>query len=473
MDNPLNHIYLRISDMLEQQINSGTLKIGDRLPSVRVMCKEQGVSMSTVLQAYYHLEAKGLIESRPQSGYYVRFSPRQLTARPKLSDERYLVGGSTAEDLIAEVYNDLADSTRTVFSLSVPAPELLPIAKLNKAIVEAVRRLPAGGTGYETIQGNINLRRQIARWSVVWGGTLSSADIVTTTGCMNALSLSLKAVTELGDTIVVESPGYFGILQLAEGLGLRVIEVRTDAETGIDIDMLKKVLETKKVKAVILMSNFNNPLGCSVPDENKREIVKMIQHHHIALIEDELYGDVYFSPNRPKNCKAFDDSGLVMWCSSFSKTLAPGYRVGWVAPGLWLEKVKRFKMYQQISSATLQQEAIALFLENGRYEHHLRRLRNTLHSNCLQYIRAIDEYFPSGTSTSHPKGGFLLWVEMAKHIDTYQLYKLALRYGISIAPGRMFTLKDQYHNCMRLSYGLPWSHKVDDALKKLGRLVGG
>ena len=472
MDNPLNHIYLRISDMLEQQINNSTLKIGDRLPSVRVMCKEQGVSMSTVLQAYYHLESKGLIESRPQSGYYVRFSPRKITARPKFSDDLLLTGGSSAEDLIAEIYNDLSDSSRIVFSLSVPAPELLPIAKLNKSIVEAMRRLPASGTSYETIQGNINLRRQIARWAVVWGGTLTADDIVTTTGCMNALSLSLKAVTELGDTIVVESPGYFGILQLAENLGLRVIEVRTDPETGIDIDILKKVLDTKKVKAVILMSNFNNPLGCSVPDDNKKLIVKMIQHHHIALIEDELYGDVYFSPNRPKNCKAFDDSGLVMWCSSFSKTLAPGYRVGWVAPGLWLEKVKRFKMYQQISSATLQQEAIALFLENGRYEHHLRRLRNTLHSNCLQYIRAIDEYFPAGTSTSHPQGGFLLWVEMAKHIDTYQLYKTALKYGISIAPGRMFTLKDQYQNCMRLSYGLPWSKKVDDALKRLGSLVG-
>ena len=471
MDNQLNHIYLRIANILEQQINSSTLKIGDRLPSVRVMCKEHGVSMSTILQAYYHLESKGLIESRPQSGYYVRFSPRNLTARPSVSEERYMVGDTSAEALIAEVYNDLADSSNIVFSLSVPSPDLLPIAKLNKSIVEAMRRLPAGGTGYETIQGNSNLRRQIARWAMLWGGTLTASDIVTTTGCMNALSLSLKAVTVQGDTIVVESPCYFGILQLAENLGLKVIEIPTDPETGIDINKLKKVMETKKVNAIVLMTNFNNPLGCSIPEEGKKQIVKMIQHYNVPLIEDELYGDVYFSSNRPKNCKAFDESGLVLWCSSFSKTLAPGYRVGWVAPGLWLEKIKRFKMYQQISSATLQQEAIALFLENGRYEHHLRRLRNTLHSNCLQYMRAINEYFPLGTRMSHPKGGFLIWVELSKTVDTYQLYLEALKNGISIAPGRMFTLKDQYHNCMRLTYGMPWSSKIDDALKKLGRLA--
>jgi DNA-binding transcriptional MocR family regulator len=466
-----NHLYLKIADSIENLINKGVLKIGDKLTSVRVMCKEQGVSISTVLKAYYFLESKGLIEAKPQSGYIVRFSPKYLPAEPRKSKPEEQLDSSSAEDLITEVYKNLSDKEKVIFSVSVPSPELLPVAKLNKAMAEAIRTLPAGGTNYENIQGNARLRRQIAKWSIIWDGKLTDEDIVTTTGCMNALALSLMAVTERGDSIIVESPGYFGILQMAESLGLNVIELPTDALTGIDIDALSKTLKTTKVKAILLVSNFSNPLGCCIPDEHKRAIVKLVQFHGVPLIEDDLYGDMYFSKSRPKTCKTYDDSGLVLWCSSVSKTLAPGYRVGWVAPGKFLDKVRRLKMFHEVSSATLQQEAIASFLENGRYEHHLRKLRNTLHANSLQYMRTISECFPEGTRISRPQGGFLLWIEMQQSMNSYQLYKKAMEHNICIAPGRMFTLKNQFHNCMRLSYGMVWNEKVENALKTLGELA--
>ena len=465
------HLYLRIAETFEQQIMDQVLKIGDKLPSVRMLSKEHGISVSTILQAYYHLEGKALIESRPQSGYYVRFNPSRFPQKIEKSNPQQMVKTKNVEAMIGEVYDNFAMPGVIPFSLSVPAAEILPLAKLNKAMMQALRDLPGNGTSYEQVQGNDLLRRQVARWSIHWGGHLQANDLVTTSGCMNAISYCLMAITKPGDTIAVESPVYFGMLRFAQSIGLRVLELPTDPETGVDPDDVKRALRTHNIKACFFVTNFSNPLGYCMPDEQKEAMVRLLSRHGVPLIEDDLYGDVYFGKTRPRSCKSFDEEGNVLWCSSISKTLAPGYRVGWVAPGKYIDKVKRLKLYHSITSATAQQAAIASFLATGRYEHHLRTLRQTLHANSLQFIRAVDEYFPAGIKLSPPKGGFILWVELDKKIDTYQLYQDALQQKISIAPGTMFTLQDRYHNCMRLSYGMPWTSEIDRALKKLGNLT--
>jgi DNA-binding transcriptional MocR family regulator len=467
------HLYLRIAGVIEHQIVHSVLKIGERLPSVRVLSKEQGISVSTASQAYFHLEAKGLIEARPQSGYYVRFTPRQFPAMPaKTRPEHQPREASTAE-IIDDVYSDISDPSLIRFSVGVPSAALLPIARLNKTMHEALRELPASGTEYDSIAGNQRLRRQVAKRALMWDGNLTDDDIVTTAGCMNALSFALMALTERGDTIAVESPAYFGVLQLAGSLGLRILELPTDCVTGIDLDALKQALEAQKIKACLLVSNFSNPLGACMPDEHKKALVRLLEHHDVPLIEDDLYGDVYFGKSRPRSCKSYDESGLVLWCSAVSKTLAPGYRVGWMAPGRYTEKIKRLKLYHSVSTPTLTQEVIARFLENGRYEHHLRRLRQVLHANMLQFLRVISHHFPEGTRVCRPRGGFMLWVELPEHIDTFDLYRRAVARGISIAPGHIYSLQpQQYRNCMRLCYGLKWEPKVEQALKTLGGLCG-
>jgi len=463
-------LYLRIARGIERQIHEGLLKIGDKLPSIRMVCRQHGVSMSTAQQAYLELESRALIESRPQSGYYVSYCPHRQPAFPETSRPSQ-PGEHNPRDIVDKVFRTIGNNDITLFSLSVPADELLPIAKLNKGVVQAIRTLPGSGTAYEPIQGNEKLRRDIARWSFNWGGNLGEQDLITTAGCMNAISFSMMTLVRPGDTIAVESPVYFGIIRLAESLGLNVLELPTNAKTGIEIDALKKALATNKVKLCLLVSNFNNPLGSCMPDEHKKAVVALLQHYNVPLIEDDLYGDVYFGDSRPKCCKTFDESGLVLWCGSVSKTLAPGYRVGWVAPGQFKNDVIRMKQVHSISSTTLTQEVIADFLENGRYESHLRRLRQTLHTNFLQYIRAISDYFPEGTKVSRPQGGFVLWVELDKRIDTMELYERAIKKKISIAPGRMFTLKRQFDNCMRISYGMPWNEQLDNTLKTLGNLI--
>ncbi len=463
--------YLQIAESIEEQILNKVLNIGEKLPSVRMLSKEHDISVSTVLEAYYHLEGKGLIESRPQSGYYVRFNPSRFPQKVGKSNPVQTVKTKNVEAIISEVYDDFIMPGVMRFSLSVPAPEILPLGKLNKAMMQALRDLPDNGTSYEQIQGNELLRRQVAGRTIQWGGRLQPEDLVTTSGCMNAISYCLMAITKPGDTIAVESPVYFGTLRFAKSIGLKVLELPTHPDTGVDPDDMKKALQKHDIKACFLVSNFSNPLGYCMPDEQKEAMVRLLSRNGVPLVEDDLYGDVYFGKKRPKSCKSFDEEGNVLWCGSISKTLAPGYRVGWVAPGRYLEQVKRLKLYHSITSATAQQEAVANFLSAGRYEHHLRRLRQTLHANSLQYIRTIGEYFPEGIKMSNPKGGFILWMELDKKIDTYRLYREAMAHKISIAPGSMFTLQERYQNCMRLSYGMQWTPQVEKALQKLGRLV--
>jgi DNA-binding transcriptional MocR family regulator len=357
------------------------------------------------------------------------------------------------------------------FALASPAAELLPTAKLNKSVVHALRNGKDHCIGYENIQGNEELRKQIARLSFNWGGKITPEEVVITSGCMEALAMCLRAVTKPGDTVAVESPAYFGIYQVIESLGLKLVEISSDPTTGPDLDCLHKVIKEVPVKACLFVPNFNNPSGSCMPDENKKKLVALITKYNIPLIEDDIYGELYFGRHRPKTCKYYDTKGLVLHCSSLSKSLAPGYRIGWVLPGKFLEQVKTLKLIHSISSATLTQVAIAHFLSIGRYEYHLKNLRKALHTQCLRYIQGVMQYFPEDTKISRPQGGFVLWVEVNKKVNAYKLSTEALRHQISVAPGRIFSNSCNYSNYLRIGYGNPWNEKVEKGLKTLGNLV--
>lgn len=464
-----NFIYAELSNNIARLIRSEVLKPGERLPSVRMLCQEHGISMNTAKRVFLELEAQSLIESKPQSGYFVSRLPFKRLPLPEVSKPSTVGQNKEPGDLLRKVFANLGNDKLTFFSVAVPSGALLPLAKLNKEIAQATRELRDGGTAYESLQGNEKLRRMLAARSVTWGGSLQEKDLITTSGGMNALSLCLMAVGKPGDTIAIESPCYPGILQLAVSLGLKVLELPTHPATGIEIDALRKAVS--KIDLCLLVPNFNTPLGSCMPEENKREVVELLSKHGIPLIEDDIYGDLYFGSQRPKCCKAFDKEGNVLWCNSISKTLAPGYRVGWVAPGKYKDQVSKLKFVHAISTSTVTQEAVANFLKSARYDNHLRHLRRTIQTNYQNYVHAIAQYFPEGTKTSRPQGGLSLWVEFGKKIDTSELYDVALKQQISIAPGRMFTLQDQFQHCMRLCFGLPWSDDLQMKLKKLGHLA--
>ncbi|WP_158795819.1 PLP-dependent aminotransferase family protein [Pedobacter sp. L105] len=462
--------YQQVAEIIEQQIVKEILRTGDKLPSLRMICMENEVSLSTALKAYYTLESKFLIESRPKSGYFVSYAPKRLPGIPQKSNPLQSVKAEDIDELIGKVYHQNTTG-HTALSLAIPAQDLLPGAKLNKELVLASRTLRGSGTAYEQVEGNERLRRQIARRSTAMGTQLGIQDIVITAGCVEAISYALRATTVRGDQLALESPVSFGMLQLAQDLGLHVVELPTDPQTGVDIQAFKKALETQQINACLLISNFSNPLGSCMPDEHKREIVRLIEKHQVPLIENDINGDVYFGQQRPTCCKSYDQSGLVLWCGSFSKTLAPGYRVGWIAAGKFTDKVIKMKRYHAIAGTSITQEAIAGFLETGRYDHHLRKLRQTLYSNSLQYARVIGDYFPEGTMASRPQGGSVLWVELPPNHNTLKLYEKAIQQNISIAPGSLFTLQKQFDNCMRLNYGVVYNDHVERILKKLGTLA--
>lgn len=467
----MEHLYQEVADRIEQLIAKRALKMGDKLLSVRALSKEQGISLSTAFQAYYHLESKGLIEARPQSGYYVTFSPEQLLEIPmsgEPSDEAVPV---TIDEMISSVYQDLRSDKLLNFSLGSPSPELLPAAKLNKSVMQALRDSKDSCLGYEHIQGNARLRKQIARQSFNWGGSLGEEDIVVTAGCMEALSLSLKAITKPGDAVAIDSPTYFAIFQVMESLGLKVVEIPNDPSTGINLDCLESSIRKFNIKACLLVCNFNNPVGSCLSDEKKKKLVDMLGKFNVPLIEDDIYGELYFGKVRPRTCKSFDRKGLVIQCGSFSKSLAPGYRIGWAVPGRYKEAVIRLKRMNNVSTNTLAQSAIAGFLENGRYELHLRHLRKALYTQCLRYMQAICDYFPESTRVTRPAGGFALWVECEKGVDTFKLHKRALKAGIGIAPGQIFSSQGKFENFFRISFGIPFTPKVEHGLKTLGELV--
>jgi DNA-binding transcriptional MocR family regulator len=466
-----DYLYREISANMARLIREGVLQPGDKLPSVRDICAEHGVSMNTAKRVFLELERDALVEAKPQSGYYVNKSPFRKLQIPETSHPSPLNSHSRPSHLIAKVYGDMGNQGLTLFSIGAPAKELLPVAKLNKAILQATRELPGSGTGYEPLAGNERLRRAIAKRSFHWGGYLTENDIISTAGGMNAIAFCLMATTRPGDTLAVESPIYPGILQLAVSLGLKVLELPTHPQTGVHPADLEKVIH--QIHCCLLVTNFNTPLGSCMPDEHKRAIVKLVTRHRIPLIEDDIYGDLYFGNNRPVCCKAYDNKGWVLWCSSASKTLAPGYRVGWVAPGRFREKVLQLKHMHAISSTAITQEAIAAFMDSGRYDQHLRQMRQTLRSNYLQYMHTIASHFPPGTQTSQPQGGLSLWVAFDKHLSTAELYEHALRQKISIAPGRMFTLQPQFNYCMRLSLGMAWTKQLEQRLQLLGKIAAG
>ncbi|WP_025141029.1 PLP-dependent aminotransferase family protein [Achromobacter sp. DH1f] len=464
-------LYEKLANEIAQSIRDGVLRVGDKLPSVRDACASRGVSPSTVFQAYYLLEARGLIRARPRSGYYVNTRSDSLPPEPDTS----CPDGESTELAISERIFDILDSVRnrdvTPLGSAFPSPLLFPLPRLAQAMAAHLKRQDPLATMEDLSPGNPGLRRQIALRYLIAGINVPASDIVITNGALEALNLCLQAVTQPGDTVIVEAPTFYGALQALERLGLKALEVPTHPRTGVDLGAMEAAIARHAPKACWLMTQFQNPLGSLMPDEKKRQLVELLTRHDIALIEDDVYGELYFGATRPVPAKAFDTQGLVLHCSSFSKCLAPGYRIGWASAGRYTQRVQRLKLSSTLSASSPAQGAIAEYLEQGGYDRHLRRLRETLQAQQDLMANAIAREFPAGTRVTRPQGGFFLWLEMPAAVDALALHRQALARGISVAPGPIFSASGQFGNALRLNYGHPWDPGQDDAIRILGEMA--
>lgn len=464
--------YEALAADIAESIQRGLLRAGDRLPSVRQASSSRKVSPSTVFQAYYLLEAKGLIRARERSGYFVAVGARNLPPEPEQPSQPN--EDSTAVDISERVFEILESAmAREVVPLgsAFASPLLFPMQQLARVMASSVQKLDPWSSVDDLTPGSARLRRQIALRYLLDGVYVDSDDIVITNGALEALNLCLLAVTRPGDAVLVESPTFYAALQSLERNGLQAIEVPTHPREGIELAALERAILRHSPKACWLMTNFQNPLGSLMPDDKKRELVALLTRHGVPLIEDDVYGELYFGTQRPAAAKAFDSAGIVMHCSSFSKCLAPGYRIGWAAPGRFARAVAHHKLTTTLTTSAPTQAALAAYLEKGGYDRHLRRLRHSLADQQGRFMQAVAQYFPVGTRVTRPAGGYFLWVELPAGTNALDIHRHALALGISVAPGPIFSAHQGFSNCLRLNYGHRWDEKMENAIATLGRLA--
>jgi DNA-binding transcriptional MocR family regulator len=462
-------LYLKVAHQIEGQIRKGALRVGDKVPSIRGMRRQQGVSVSTVLQAYFWLENQGWIEPKPQSGFYVRVPYKELIPEPEFSSTRSVPTEIGISELLDTVVASLGDRTKVQLGAAC-ATAFYPNRKLNRIISKIARTEPEHSGRYEAANGIESLRRQIARRGVAYGCSFSPDDVIVTCGGMEALNLALRAIARPGDVIAIESPTYFAVLQVIESLGMKAIEIPTHPRTGMDLEALSSAIRKHRVGGCITIPTCHNPLGFILSDERKKELVDLLAQYDVPLIEDDIYGDLAFNGERPRTAKTFDTTGNVLLCSSFSKVLAPGFRVGWMEAGRFRDSVKRLKFINTIATPSLPQLAIAEFMQSGGYDRYLRGLRETLSNQVQMYSQAVARYFPEGTKISRPAGGYVLWLELPENVDSLKLYQAATAENISIVPGAIFSASGRFKNHIRISCGTPWDDSIDRALATLGSL---
>ncbi|MES2160800.1 MAG: PLP-dependent aminotransferase family protein [Pseudomonadota bacterium] len=463
-------LYENLANELGGLIASRVFAPGDRLPSIRHLAQQKRLSVSTVMQALRLMEDRGLVDAKPQAGYYVRHRPRMsvvMTDAEHLQEPAY-VG---INNLLMRVLRANEDPGLVQMGSAWPLQELLPMKRMQKTVAAVARRDPgllSTVSCYDT--NHPEFIRQIARRALDWGH-LDLNEIVVTGSCTEALSLCLRAVAKAGDTIAIESATYFVLLQLIESLGMKALEIPTHPKTGPSIDALELAMNAGLVQAVLLIPNANNPLGCIMPEANKKRLANLLSQHDIPLIEDDVYGDLCFTPERPWPVKAYDTSGHVMLCASFSKAISPGSRVGYVVAGRYAQDIVVQKMISSGATSHFFQAVLADFLAGSAYENQVRKMRRALSQRIARMSDAICETFPHQCTVSEPQGGFVVWVSLPEQVDALALHGDAVAAGVASMPGQLFSATGKFRNYLRLNCGNPWGPRTQAAIATLGELV--
>jgi len=463
-------LYQRIAHQLAEDIRRGVYRPGERVPSVRKMSRQLSVSHATVLQAYANLEDQGMIRARPQSGFYVHQTPVLTAPTPDIAqvERPKLV---TRSSIINQVLSESRREGLIPLGAAVPHVDYLPVRALHQQLAKVTRFHSPRAFSYMFSPGYEPLRRQVAIRMRDAGVVVDSSEIVITHGCVDALQMSLRVLTKPGDLIAAESPTYYGLLQLADLLGLKVIEIPSDPDTGMSLEALQLAAGQWPIKALVLTARLSNPLGVSMPDHRQKQLLSLAARFDIQIVEDDIYGELMFDQGQYKALKSNDRDGRVIYCSSFSKTLSPGVRIGWVIAGRHQAEIERLQTFSTHSACSVTQMGVAAYLENGGYDRHLRAIRQEYRKNLSAFQLAVQRYFPEGTQMTRPKGNFILWVSLPVRVNTQDLHVRALERGISIAPGLIFSNTEQFNHCIRLNCGLPWNNETERALRTLGQLA--
>lgn len=464
-------LYRQVKQTVLGLIQKGELGPGDRAPSLRSMSLTRKVSLSTVLQAYMELEDDGVLESRPKSGFFVKAtssaqiplpSPATQVSKPVLGQKN---------DFILQVLEACTSPDLLQIGSSLVDPSLLPVTALQRSYQRVLKEHPELTYAYAPSEGLPELRRMLALRGLAAGSDFDETRTIVTVGGSEALTVALRALTRPGDMVAIETPTYYGFIHMLEILGLRAVEIPTCMGEGVEMDDLRRALDRYPIRACLFSPNFNNPIGSLYPDEKKEAVVKLLEQKGVPLIEDDIYGDLHFTPKRPLAAKHFDRKGNVLYCSSFSKTLSPGLRVGWLEAGSRFETALKIKASSSLANPGLPQMAVVDFLRTGHYDRHLRHVRGELTNLAARYRGLIGQYFPVGTKVTQPMGGTVLWVELPGKADGDKIFRRARDEGMNVVPGSIFNSQSRFQNCIRINFARPLTPKIDQALRRLGEIA--
>ena len=456
-------LYRELEKWLLEGIKAQRWRVGERLPSIRTLCREKQLSKATVQHALQRLEAQGIVESRPKAGYFV--SLLFDTEKKPISRAR------TEAPQPASVNELLLDIMRRsgAFDLKpdLASDDLPPgIIALHRSIGRSLRHQRGGDYQYyDDPSGHIALREQLTRHYARRGWIVGPEELCITSGCQHALFLGLMASCKRGDVVAVESPGFYGTLQLLEQLQLKVVEIPTSLETGLDIDALEDALKRWSIRACVLTPSYATPGGALMPDKAKQRILELAEQYDLVIVEDDIYSDTAFGAV-PDPLKSMDTSNRVILCSSFSKCLSRDLRLGWISGARWHERILHLKLVTQLASSHYLQQGVAAFMEDGGFSAHLRRQRIELRQQRDQLIAKIRSW-PMELRVSCPEGGLAVWVELPASVDVLTAYTRALNKGVVIMPGPLFSTTGQFKNCFRISYAHTWNNSRMSALDYL------
>jgi len=465
-------LYVELADRIQGQIEKGAFRLSEKLPSLRSLCQKTGYSMTTVLQAYVELEKRGVVESRHRSGYFIRSSSERLRHPPGMQHHEMVPTKINLDDLIHQLTEDMGSPHMLKLGSVTVAPVHLPFKSLHKHLKSIPKKqIPDVIARYAPPQGDAQLRQQISKLLFPIIPSISMDDIIVTNGCTEALSLSLRAVSSPGDTVIVESPTDPWLRQTIKDSDMYALELPTDPDTGIDLQSMERILEQVKIAACIVNPNCQNPLGFIMPDDRKKKLLDLLGNEGIPIIENDVCGDLYFGEKRPNPIKKWDARNNVLYCSSFSKVLAPGLRVGWVVSDRFKEPIIRMKLNRSLMSPTLNQAVVANYLKEGSYYRHLKKLRETIRLQHRYCVAAINTHFPEEIKMTSPSGGQSIWIELPGGIDGREVYYEAKKKGISILPGFLCTSLNIFDPYIRIGYGGSWDERMERGIKDIGDII--
>lgn len=469
----MQHSYERLIAPLREAIREGQWPPGQRLPAVRALAQAQGVSVSTVMRGYRQLEREGWVQARDRAGLFVAdWAAAQATTSPARA-----LPQAVAYDRLASV----AHRTTELYALTrQPLQWGLHLATAVDSwyacdtwaqLGQKLLRQSPGLLGtYATGAGDPELTEALSHWMRRTGLDLAPQDWLITQGSTEALSVALRATTRPGDAVIVESPAYFGLLQMLDNLGLRTVEVPSRVPGGLSLDALEFALEHRRdVRAVVVMPSFHNPLGVAMSPLHKRRLLRLVEHHGLALIEDDAFGELGEGPERPTPIKAWDRQGRVIYCGSCTKSLAPGLRVGWTHGGRWHADMVSLKLSQSLATPVYEQRLLAAFLAGGHALPHLRRLRERLHAAVEPATQVVRAHFPPGTEIISRASGWWLWLALPGAVDTMALLRHTVAQGLSFTPGGLFSTGDKFDHCLRINIARPWDATLQAGLERLGQ----